>query len=96
MEKLNDEQVQQGLSELQGWKKEKEYIIKEYQFKDFVEAFGFMTKVAIIAESIGHHPNWYNVNHIVQIKLSTHDVDGLTEKDFLLAKRIDELLSNVF
>jgi 4a-hydroxytetrahydrobiopterin dehydratase len=91
MNKFTDKQIDQALNELDGWKLNGKYITKEYQFKDFVDSFGFMTKVAIIAESLGHHPNWYNVFHIVQIKLSTHDVDGLTEKDFLLAKRIDEI-----
>ncbi|MBK9257142.1 MAG: 4a-hydroxytetrahydrobiopterin dehydratase [Saprospiraceae bacterium] len=68
MEKLNDKQFKQRLTELKGWKKDGKYILKEYQFKDFVETFDFMTKVTIIAESPGHHPNKYNVNYIVQIK----------------------------
>lgn len=91
MNKLSDKQIHEGLKKLDGWNRESKFICKDFLFKDFVEAFGFMTKVALVAESIGHHPNWYNVYNTVRIKLSTHDAGGLTEKDFLLAGKIDAL-----
>ncbi len=63
------------------------------EFKDFVEAFGFMTKVAIIAEKMDHHPNWSNVYNKVEIQLTTHDAGNVvTEKDHQLASAIDQLL----
>ncbi|MBK8053523.1 MAG: 4a-hydroxytetrahydrobiopterin dehydratase [Saprospiraceae bacterium] len=91
MNKLSDKQIHEGLKKLDLWNRESQFICKDFLFKDFVEAFGFMTKVALVAESIGHHPNWYNVYNTVRIKLSTHDAGGLTEKDFLLAGKIDAL-----
>lgn len=60
------------------------------KFKDFTQAFGFMTSVALIAESMNHHPEWFNVYNTVDIALRTHDVDGISDKDFVLAQRIDE------
>lgn len=76
------------------WKQENNRLKKNFQFKDFVEAFGFMTRVAIIAEKQNHHPFWTNVYNTVSIELSTHDAgDIVTEKDHQLAKSIDELLN---
>jgi 4a-hydroxytetrahydrobiopterin dehydratase len=73
---------------------EKENVLKsEFQFDDFVQAFAFMTKVAIIAEKMNHHPSWSNVYNKVTIELSTHDAgDIVTEKDHKLAKEIDKLV----
>ncbi len=65
-------------------------IHKNFLFKDFKKAFGFMTKVAEIAEEMNHHPEWFNVWNRVEIRLSTHDSGGLTQLDISLAKRIDE------
>jgi pterin-4a-carbinolamine dehydratase len=64
----------------------------QIQFEEFIAAFSFMTSVAIIAEKAGHHPNWKNVYNKVNIVLNTHDAGGLTNKDFQLAKAIDQLL----
>jgi 4a-hydroxytetrahydrobiopterin dehydratase len=64
---------------------------KEFRFKDFVEAFGFMTKVALVAEAMNHHPEWFNVYATVRVDLATHDAGGITELDFTLAKRIEAL-----
>lgn len=66
-------------------------IRREFVFKDFVQAFGFMTSVALVAEKENHHPNWDNAFKKVNISLSTHDADGLTDKDFDLAKAIDRI-----
>jgi 4a-hydroxytetrahydrobiopterin dehydratase len=64
---------------------------KEFRFKDFVEAFGFMTKVALAAEAMNHHPEWFNVYATVRVDLATHDAGGITELDFALARRIEAL-----
>lgn len=74
------------------WKKENNRLIKTFKFRDFKEAFGFMTKVALVAEKMDHHPNWSNVYNKVTIELSTHDAGNVvTEKDRALAKAIDQL-----
>jgi 4a-hydroxytetrahydrobiopterin dehydratase len=64
---------------------------KSFDFRDFVGAFGFMTRVALVAESMNHHPDWCNVYRRVTVDLSTHDAGGITELDFKLAARMDEL-----
>jgi len=66
---------------------------RELRFADFVEAFGFMTRVALVAEAMGHHPEWSNVWNRVTIELTTHDAGGLTDLDLQLARRIDALVS---
>jgi 4a-hydroxytetrahydrobiopterin dehydratase len=74
------------------WKEENNRLKKSFQFKNFVEAFAFMTKVAFVAEKMNHHPFWTNVYNTVSFELSTHDAgDIVTEKDHRLAKAIDEL-----
>lgn len=75
------------------WTEENNRLKRIFQFKDFVEAFSFMTKVAIIAEKVNHHPNWSNVYNKVTIELCTHDAgDIVTEKDRQLAREIDLLI----
>jgi 4a-hydroxytetrahydrobiopterin dehydratase len=75
------------------WKMEKNVLKKSFTFKDFKEAFGFMTKVALTAEKMDHHPTWTNVYNKVDFELSTHDAgDTVTEKDHKLAKAIDALV----
>lgn len=73
------------------WTLEDEKLTKTFKFKNFVEAFGFMTSAAIVAEKKGHHPEWFNVYNTVKVQLTTHDVDGLSYKDFDLAKRMETL-----
>ncbi len=74
------------------WKTENNYLTKTFKFKDFTEAFGFMTKVAITAEKMNHHPTWTNTWNMVSFKLNTHDAgDIVTELDRNLAKAIDNL-----
>lgn len=68
-------------------------IRREFRFRDFSQAFGFMTRVALLAEQHNHHPEWFNVWNLVRIELSTHDAGGLTEKDVALARAIDALLA---
>lgn len=75
------------------WEEKKNQLYRSFEFKDFKEAFAFMTKVALIAEKMDHHPNWSNVYNKVEIYLNTHDAgDVITDKDHKLAKAIDGLL----
>ena len=76
-----------------GWAldEERDAICKEYKFRDFVEAFGFMTRAAIWAEKWNHHPEWFNVYNTVKVTLTTHDVDGLSALDLKLARKMDGL-----
>lgn len=94
--KLTEEEIAQKASELRSWKlistSEKSFLKAELKFKDFKEAFGFMTQAALVSEKLDHHPNWSNVYNTVIIELFTHDVKGLTELDFNWAKQIDKLV----
>jgi 4a-hydroxytetrahydrobiopterin dehydratase len=75
------------------WKEENNRLIRTFRFKDFIEAFGFMSKVALLAEKENHHPNWSNVYNVVSIELSTHDAGNVvTDKDHKLAAAIDKLI----
>lgn len=75
------------------WKEEQQQLIRTFEFKDFSEAFAFMTRVALEAEKMNHHPFWINVWNRVEIRLSTHDAGNtITEKDRELAHKIDQLL----
>ncbi|MFH6983939.1 4a-hydroxytetrahydrobiopterin dehydratase [Marinoscillum luteum] len=76
------------------WKEQDNKLTRTIEFKDFVSAFGFMSKVAIVAEKMNHHPNWSNVYNKVSFELTTHDAGNtVTEKDRTLAKAIDDLLA---
>ena len=80
------------LSKLSSWELTndgREAVFKELKFTDFKSAFSFMTTIALKAEEIGHHPEWFNVYNKVKITLTTHDVNGLSEKDIILGKFID-------
>lgn len=79
-----------------GWEENNNKLYKKFQFKNFSEAFAFMTRVAMEAEKMDHHPLWTNVYNTVEIWLSTHDAgDIVTEKDHKLSKRIDALINNI-
>lgn len=93
MNKLSDKQIEDYLSKLSNWELENDAVIKQFQFKDFIETISFVNAVGLEAEKMDHHPDilifgWNKV----KITLSTHSVDGLTENDFILAKKIDERL----
>jgi 4a-hydroxytetrahydrobiopterin dehydratase len=81
------------LKELAGWKEVggRDAINKSFKFKDFSEAWGFMTRVALLAEQMDHHPEWSNVYNRVEITLSTHDCNGLSERDIKLARAIGRI-----
>lgn len=75
------------------WRETDNKLVREFRFKDFQEAFTFMTRAAFIAEKMNHHPAWFNVYNYVRVELSTHDAgDVITEKDRKLALAIDEIL----
>jgi len=82
-----------ALKALKGWKlvDGRDAIHKTYRFKSFVEAFGFMSRAALIAERMDHHPEWFNVYNRVDVTLSTHDAGGLTQRDIDLATAMDSL-----
>ena len=90
--KLTAAQRKTALSGLKGWKavEGRDAIAKSFKFADFNAAFGFMAKVALMAEKSDHHPEWFNVYNKVDITLSTHDAGGVTEKDIALAKFIEQ------
>lgn len=87
--KLSGNELDEIVKSMSGWEIEDEKLQKIFKFSNFVEAFGFMTKIALEAEKINHHPEWTNVYNTVSVKLSTHDVDGITDYDIKLAKIID-------
>lgn len=89
--KLSDSEVTQRLGEQPGWALDEGKLRRDFKFANFVEAFGFMARVAILAEKADHHPEWFNVYDKVQIWLTTHDAGGISERDFALAKQIDTL-----
>ncbi len=91
VEKLSAEARRRALSDLPGWNqvKNRDAIQKSFQFKDFNQAWGFMSRVALAAEKMDHHPEWFNVYNRVEITLSTHDCGGLSERDLVLAGSID-------
>lgn len=90
---LTDEERATELNGLREWRYDvaSKAIRRDFKFANFVEAFGFMGRVALLAEKAGHHPDWSNVYNRVSISLSTHDAGGLTEKDIALARAIDRL-----
>lgn len=89
--KLTEQQINDRLHALQGWSLLNAKLHREYQFDNFIEAFGFMTRAAMVAESINHHPEWFNVYHKVVVDLTTHDAGGISERDFALAKEMESL-----
>lgn len=94
MEKLSTAQIEEQIKELEGWSFNGSAIETHLKFKDFREAFSVMTRIAFECEALNHHPDWKNVYNQLHIALNTHDADGITEKDFALAKKIQEIISN--
>ena len=93
VEKLAGAARTAALSELSGWAMVdgRDAIVRSFKFKNFNEAWGFMTRVALYAEKQDHHPEWFNVYNRVVITLTTHECDGLSERDVKLAKIVDRL-----
>jgi len=90
--RLTDDAIQAHLQELTGWSLDGDgKLAREFQFADFSEAWGFMSRVALEAEKMNHHPEWFNVYRTVRVQLNTHDAGGLTELDVDLARRMNAL-----
>jgi 4a-hydroxytetrahydrobiopterin dehydratase len=92
-QKLTAQARQSAIAKLTGWSEVagRDAISKTFTFEDFNEAFGFMTRVALVAEKMDHHPEWSNVYKTVDVTLSTHDAGGLTELDVKLAEAMDKV-----
>ena len=91
--KLSEQELGAALQTLRGWTVANGKLHKEFQFKDFVQAFGFMSSVALIAEGMNHHPDWSNVYNRVVIDLVTHDLGGISSLDVEFAARVEKLSS---
>jgi 4a-hydroxytetrahydrobiopterin dehydratase len=89
--KLSDEEITTRLASLSEWKREGDKLVRRFRFKNFVEAFGWMTSVALVAEKMDHHPDWKNVYDRVDVELMTHDSGGITAFDFELAAKMNEI-----
>ena len=89
--KLSGNELDEIVRNMKGWELKDEKLQKSFKFTNFVEAFGFMTRIALEAERMNHHPEWSNVYNNVTIKLSTHDAGGITDYDVKLANIIDKI-----
>ncbi len=88
---LDADAIDSGMNDIAGWtlRSDRKAIEKTFRFKTFNEAFGFMTRAALAAEKLNHHPEWFNVYNRVDVTLTTHDCNGLSEFDFRLARAMD-------
>lgn len=93
MKPLQEAEIESRLEKFEGWSFNENAIHTTLEFENFKEAFAAMTRIAFEAEAQQHHPQWYNVYNTLEISLSTHDADGVTEKDFKLAEKIEEIIS---
>lgn len=93
--KLSDSEIAVALSKLPGWEHRGGTLHREYEFADFVAAFGFMTGAALIAQGMDHHPEWFNVWNTVRIDLTTHESGGVTLLDVKLAQSMEELAARL-
>lgn len=94
---LTPEDARARVRELDGWSLAEtgDGIDKRYQFQDFSQAFAFMTRAALVAEKLDHHPDWRNVYNRVHVRLSTHDAGGLTDRDFAFAAALDRIIAEI-
>ncbi len=90
-QKLGEKEISAELAKLKGWSVEQGKLRRVFQFQDFVHAFGFMTSAALVAEAMGHHPDWSNSWNKVTVELSTHSAGGLTQLDFELAGKMNKI-----
>lgn len=88
---LSPSDLEKAIAQLPNWSIENKKLHRQFQFPSFVEAFGFMSSVALVAESMGHHPEWFNVYNRVTVDLTTHDAGGITSLDIDLAKKMEQL-----
>ncbi|MBC7000095.1 4a-hydroxytetrahydrobiopterin dehydratase [Cytophaga sp. FL35] len=94
MKKLSEAEISKELEQLDGWEYVDGAIETTFEFKNFKEAFSVMTRIAFECEAQEHHPDWQNVYNTLSIRLNTHDADGVTQKDFQLAKRIEDIIES--
>lgn len=92
IEKLSPAAIEEQLATLPDWALDRHKLYRLFVFENFVEAFGFISQVALLAEAMNHHPEWSNTYNRVEIYLTTHDAGGISQRDFTLASRIDRLL----
>lgn len=90
-QKLSDAEITTALAALPGWSYQAGKLHREFTFKDFVAAWGFMSSCALAAEAMNHHPDWSNVWNRVRVELMTHDAGGVTQNDVALARRMNEI-----
>lgn len=90
MEAFNEEQIKAVIQNLNGWEYADGALTKRYMFRNFRDCMAFMQRVAFEIEELNHHPEWFNVYHKLNVRLCTHDVNGITKKDHQLAKKFDE------
>jgi 4a-hydroxytetrahydrobiopterin dehydratase len=88
---LSEPEITAALSKLPGWTQTGGKLHREYKFADFIVAFGFMSSVALVAQAMDHHPEWFNVFNTVRVDLATHDAGGITALDVKLAQSMEEL-----
>ncbi|MGI0010352.1 MAG: 4a-hydroxytetrahydrobiopterin dehydratase [Nitrosopumilaceae archaeon] len=91
MTRLSEEQIKKELASLSGWSIVNGKLHKDFVFKDFIEAFGFMSTAALHIEKMNHHPEWFNVYNKIKVDLTTHDAGGITQNDINLARILNSL-----
>jgi 4a-hydroxytetrahydrobiopterin dehydratase len=95
MVKLPQSEIASALRKLGGWTIANGKLHRDYQFADFVHAFGFMATAALMIEKMGHHPEWFNVYNRLSVDLTTHDAGGITKKDIQLARKFETLAAKL-
>ena len=93
MKKLNTKEINQKLTSMTEWALKNDALEKTLYFKDFTDAMSAMQRIALEAERLNHHPEWFNVYNKLNIRLRTHDANGITNKDFILAELIDNIVT---
>ena len=91
MMKLSESNIEEELKKLSGWSVKNDKLHKEFQFDNFNQAFGFMTRAAMEIEKMNHHPEWFNVYNRITVELTTHDAGGITDNDVNLARILNSL-----
>ena len=89
------QEIGAAIDELGSWTVENGKLHREYRFRDFVQAFGFMAQVALLAERAAHHPEWFNVYNRVVVDLTTHEAQGITYKDLELAREMEQIAGRI-
>lgn len=92
---LNREQISNGLTKIKGWKSDGLKLTKRFEFNNFAQAMRFVNAVSVQAESLNHHPDWSNSYKIVDISLTTHSAGGITDLDFQLAEKIEQVQAEI-